>query len=179
MVQLTENGGHVPDSLKHAYSDARVKTELMLECHDKCAYCESKVPHVYPGDVEHMLPKEYRPDLLLNYANLTIACYWCNNAKRAYYDPDNPLIDPYLDDPNNHLFAAGHFVMPRFGDDKGEITETVVKLNRPELVRIRQEHLAHIRRIAELHAKCKKPLVKAVLERSLSVRLQSTRSTRW
>ena len=58
--------------------------------------------------------------------------------------------------------------MPAFGDDKGEITETVVKLNRPELVRIivKNTWLTYVES-QSYHAKCKKPLVKAVLREEL------------
>jgi len=39
------------------YSDRTVKEALIELFNDKCAYCESKVSHVYSGDVEHFRPK--------------------------------------------------------------------------------------------------------------------------
>jgi 5-methylcytosine-specific restriction endonuclease McrA len=83
-----------PDSLKSAYRDTRVKAILRAETYDKCAYCESKIAHIYFGDVEHIIPKSVRPDLTFEHANLAFVCAMCNNNKGAFYDPSLPLLNP-------------------------------------------------------------------------------------
>src|SRR4051812_33987010 len=47
------------------YGAEEVKTALRIAQHDKCCFCESKVPHISPGDIEHFRPKaavRQRPD---------------------------------------------------------------------------------------------------------------------
>ena len=55
------------------------------------------------GDIEHILPKckDARPDLYVEWSNLTLACEVCNRVnKRDYYNPNIPLVNPYEDNPN-------------------------------------------------------------------------------
>jgi uncharacterized protein (TIGR02646 family) len=71
--------------------------------HDKCAFCESKVPHIAHGDVEHFRPKAgYRQDpddtlgrpgyywLAYEWSNLLFCCQLCNQRfKRNHF----PLVE--------------------------------------------------------------------------------------
>lgn len=102
-LALTAQGEEIPDAVANGYNHPDVKALLRQETSDKCAYCESKVPHVDHGDIEHMLSKQHRPDLRFDYQNLTYACAVCNNKKRNYHDEQNPLINPYQDVPEEHL----------------------------------------------------------------------------
>src|SRR5688572_25480092 len=95
-------GGRTPPEPSR-YRHGQIKAAIQLETSEKCAYCESKVLHTYFGDVEHILPKSRLPELVVKWENLTFVCAQCNNRKRDYYDPEHPLIDPYVDNPEEHL----------------------------------------------------------------------------
>lgn len=54
-----------------AYRDADVKEGLKKLFHEKCAYCETRVLHAQPGDVEHFRPKSAVNTKLKGIANLS------------------------------------------------------------------------------------------------------------
>src|SRR5262249_27227141 len=69
------------EKLKLRYRHADIKAALVEETHGKCAYCESQVRHVFPGDTEHIAPSSKRPDLTYQWTNLTLVCGVCNRNK--------------------------------------------------------------------------------------------------
>ena len=134
-------------TLATAYNKPEIKKALEEETHGKCAYCESKVKHISPGDIEHILPKNKnaRPDLCFVWDNLTFACEDCNSSgKHDYYEPDLPLINPYVDYPENHFEAFGPMVFHVFGDERAFATNITLELNRPKLVDRRREQIINI-----------------------------------
>ena len=145
---------------KSRYNHPDVKAGVVAETNGKCAYCESKVLHIDFGDIEHILPKKDRPDLWFDWNNLTLACSICNNSKRAYFDEDLPLLDPYLDEPEERLLFFGPFARPLPGDDNARMTETVLALNRPKLVERRTERLDNLLALATLIEKAPAALKK-------------------
>ncbi|EYF05111.1 hypothetical protein [Chondromyces apiculatus] len=86
------------------YRHRTVKEALHAAHHGKCCYCESKVDHVAPGDVEHYRPKAAVQQLrrapleqpgyhwlAYTWSNLLFACVVCNGThKRNLF----PLLDP-------------------------------------------------------------------------------------
>ena len=73
------------------YGHAHVREALLAAQHGKCAFCESKIAHIAPGDVEHFRPKGgwrqkqgaplQRPGYYWHayeWANLFLACALCN-----------------------------------------------------------------------------------------------------
>ncbi len=64
------------------------KETLKAEAHDKCAYCESKSSAAYPGDVEHLRPKDVHWWLAWAYENYAYACFLCNNKKSNQFEFD-------------------------------------------------------------------------------------------
>jgi 5-methylcytosine-specific restriction endonuclease McrA len=75
------------------YSDRSVKERLIELFNDKCAYCESKVSHIYSGDIEHFRPKGKISEALIQkpgyywlateWDNLLFSCRNCNVSIRA------------------------------------------------------------------------------------------------
>lgn len=110
-----------------------------METSQKCAYCESKYRHVDFGDVEHIKPQAHFPSLALDYDNLTLSCAVCNNSKLDYYSPTDPLLDPYTDDPSQHLIGCGSLLW--HSSDRGLKTIEIIKLNRKELLEKRFERM--------------------------------------
>jgi uncharacterized protein (TIGR02646 family) len=73
------------------YGHPLVRQALLAAQHGKCAFCESKIAHIAPGDVEHFRPKGgwrqrqgaplQRPGyywLAYEWTNLFLACALCN-----------------------------------------------------------------------------------------------------
>lgn len=137
----------VPDSINNCYRHQDVKASLVEETSEKCAYCESKITHVYWGDVEHIFPKNQFPELSLEYDNLTLACAICNNKKLDYYNQEAPILHPYNDIPEDQLVGAGPFLWHRDGSPAGQRTIDLLDLNREKL---REQRLECIERLSAL-----------------------------
>jgi uncharacterized protein (TIGR02646 family) len=128
---------------RRRYAHADIRTALRDETRRKCAYCESRMEHVSPAHIEHIIPKSRRPDLVCEWSNLTIACQTCNVNKGTYFDLVCPLLNPYVDDPKAHLRWKGPWVIP-ISADTGKVTVTRLDLNRSELLykRMREQERA-------------------------------------
>ncbi len=161
-------GGEIPASLRNYYRDPDVKRQIIMETFGKCAYCESKITHVDYGDVEHIIPKSVKPELTLEYQNLTLACRICNVNKGNYHDTNCPLINPYTDDPATEFIALGFLIWNRPGHDRAETTEQELDLNRIPLIERRKEKLDKVRQLAGMfEAKRHTPLAGSLRRRLL------------
>lgn len=164
--------------IKYRYNHPKIKQALEKETHGKCAYCESKIKQVAYGDIEHILPKNKnaRPELYVEWDNLTLACEQCNRAgKGTYYDPNLPLVNPYTDTPDDYLRDYGPLIMPLLGNDRGIATERVIKLNRMSLVERRTERIKSIETLLQSWAKEANPTLKKLLEEQLHDEYSSER----
>ena len=154
---------------QNRYSKPEIKEVLITETKEKCAYCESKITHIYPGDIEHIIPKSIFPRLTFTWSNLTLGCYWCNNKKRANLDRDCKFINPYKDNPKEHIRAFGPLIYHINSSQRGEITWRTLELNRPELRDKRQEKIEELQVMIDkynltLNATLKSLIEKEVLE---------------
>lgn len=135
------------ETIAHRYNNDEIKQALEKETHGKCAYCESKIKHIEYGDIEHILPKKKtaRPDLYVEWNNLTLACEVCNRTnKKDYYDPALPLVNPYVDDPDDFFIFLGTIISAKQNNSRAFVTENTLDLNRSELVVQRNEKLKSI-----------------------------------
>ncbi|MGE4531415.1 MAG: HNH endonuclease [Acidithiobacillus sp.] len=117
------------------YNHPEVKSALKEETHQKCAYCEAKVTDVAHGDIEHVTPKSLNREQTFEWRNLTFSCQICNQNKSA----KEGIIDPYIDEPNDHMFFAGAFVKGR--SLEGSRTVLELKLNRVALIESRNREI--------------------------------------
>ena len=140
----------------------------MDEAYEKCAYCESKIRHVYVGDVEHIMPKSRFPRLRLQYRNLAYACWQCNSAKGDFYDGTQPLLDPYEDDAPIHFYGLGSVIVPMPGATKADTTALILKLNRAELIERRETRLGHIRGLADKYVRLPVGVAKEAVKEQLA-----------
>lgn len=129
----------------------------------KCIYCESYIDHVYFGDIEHIIPKSVRPDLTYDWKNLGYVCAMCNNAKSDQYDPSLEIINPYTEDPTNHIIAFGSFMYPLKGSEKGQKTIYDAQLNRPGLIEKRRELIDRIDRAVQACYRAKNTSLASIL----------------
>lgn len=123
------------------YKHPENKNALINASFGKCIYCESRVTHIYVGDVEHIKPKIKYPNLKFDWLNLGFVCYKCNNIKNDKYYDNTPYINPYEEDPEDFIFALGAFIKHKKGSERGELTINDIGLNRAELIGRRQENM--------------------------------------
>lgn len=153
---------------RFTYRHPDIKAAIKRDALEKCMYCESKITHVHPGEVEHILPASLRRDLAVEWENLGFVCTECNREKRDYYEPVLPLIDPYREDPAKHLVFYGPTVLHRTGSARGELTVQRLKLNRRlSLLERRAERIEQLQGLLDrIDAMDDGPL-KAMLEEAL------------
>jgi HNH endonuclease len=131
----------LPTNLKNSYREIGIKPHLVTESSGKCIYCESKVGFIYPGDIEHIVPKSKDPQKLLDHENLGFCCYKCNHSKSDYHSESLPIINPYLIEPSEHIYACGPLLFAKPYSDIGTITIEKLSLNRAELEERRRDRI--------------------------------------
>lgn len=128
------------------YKHPKNKEALKDANSDKCMYCESKISHIDFAHIEHIKPKgnDKFPLLEFDWNNLGYACPKCNNAKSDKYFNGLEFIDPYTEDPADHLHAFGAIIYNKRGSERGEISIREIGLNRPDLIEKRSGRIADI-----------------------------------
>ena len=122
------------------YKNRINKNALREASYDKCMYCESTISHIDFAHIEHIKPKapDKYPELICVWENLGYACPRCNVAKSEKFIESTPYINPYSEDPEEHIFAFGTFLFAKNGSERGELTIVDIGLNRNELIEKRQ-----------------------------------------
>jgi hypothetical protein len=149
LLRHLDAGTPPPQAILDGYRYPPLKAHLIKESRGKCVYCESKITHVYYGDVEHIRPKSIFPRERLHVSNLALACALCNNAKKDYWDATYCLIDPFTDNPADEILSLGYMVVRKPGRDRARITIEKVDLNRPALLERRKELIERIQPLAD------------------------------
>ena len=128
------------------YAHAEVKAALVAEANSKCIYCETLIRHSQPGHIDHIKPQAHFPDLVCEWVNLGLCCYWCNLFKSDKWFPDDELrlINPFEDDPETMIHFLGPLPVPRNGSTRGRSTIFELKLDRPEMVVDRARYLGKL-----------------------------------
>jgi uncharacterized protein (TIGR02646 family) len=146
---------------KYRYRATEIKEALREETGWKCVYCESKIGHNTPGDVEHKVPSSKNPSLHFEWSNLTTACTECNRRKNDYYEKVIAFLDPYTDDVEEMLVHLGPIVYWRPGDERAEATVRTLELDtmaRKELFQQKCDLLEKARNLLELVTQTSGPL---------------------
>ncbi|MGB1207315.1 MAG: retron system putative HNH endonuclease [Chitinophagales bacterium] len=139
------------------YNHAKVKVQLKKMFEGKCAYCESHITHIDYGDIEHFRPKSKFSKLCFEWSNFLLACGVCNGAahkgnKFPEKDGQAMFVNPVEEEPND-LFKFEYDVktgtanvLPK--NDRGKVTESIIGLNRAELVTHRSKIVRYLAFIA-------------------------------
>jgi len=115
---------------RYRYREETIKTALLQETYDKCVYCESKLGHNTPGDVEHKIPTSADRTRHFDWSNLTIACTECNRRKGPYDTLVNPFLDPYVDAVEDRVYHMGPVAYAVDGDEAAEVTVRKLELGK-------------------------------------------------
>jgi 5-methylcytosine-specific restriction endonuclease McrA len=120
-----------------------IKIALQLMSFGKCAYCETKSEAENFLTADHWLPKNSKkgrkyPEFVVTWTNLIPACGICNSSKSDHDPSTDPLVNPCVDDPREHLEWK---LLGRLKDKTtiGEITIEAFNLNREKLVTARMK----------------------------------------
>ncbi len=146
------SSGTLTATQRYRYRDPEIKQSIKKETCKKCAYCEGKVSHGHPGEADHILPVLHRPELVFEWTNLTYVCTECNRRKSSYYSETEPLVNPYRDEPSDHLMFFGPLVLHR--DDKGYRTSRKLDLSRLDLLERKQERIESLNFLIQKWREC-------------------------
>ena len=165
--QVLDLGQVPPQGLVDAYRHPEVKGHLIREAHGKCIYCESKITHVYFGDVEHIKPKRAFPAEQLDIENLGLSCALCNNAKGDFWSADTPVLNPYVDAPDDEFLAIGYFIGRRPTHDRARVTIEKVALNRNALLERRKERIEMLQDLVDQYVRSSEGAVRQIIRDEL------------
>ena len=167
---LTEYKANKTPYRRYKYRKPIIKQTLVAETDSKCVYCESRIGHNTPGDVEHKVPSSVDINRHFDWNNLTIACNECNRRKNDYFDALKPL-DPNVDDVEAKVLHYGPVVGWAHGDAAAEITVKTLQLqgdHRKILFRRKIEKIAEIsdkvERLVSEAGTPLEPIIRAELE---------------
>ncbi|AAZ28377.1 HNH endonuclease [Colwellia psychrerythraea] len=113
---------------KSVWNHDHIKIPLLRSSHSKCAYCECPLTSASNYmEVEHFEDKNHYPEKVVLWENLLPSCKKCNGAKGQHDVIGDPIINPYVEDPKNHL--SMRLYRFRAKSDKGQSTIEVTQLN--------------------------------------------------
>lgn len=100
--ELTDLFDKKPD--KSVWNHPEIKAALLSSGNNKCAFCECHVSEESKYmEVEHFRYKKKYKHLVVEWDNLLPACKRCNVAKSDHDVEHSPILNPYDDDPREHL----------------------------------------------------------------------------
>lgn len=149
LLQEVEINGERIKSFEARYRHKTIKEAVKKETCGKCAYCESAVSAASFGDIEHIIPKSKVREKTFEWENLTFSCQKCNNKKLDYHSEEYPLINPYVQEPSNHIQYLGPVLFPK--DCIGKLTVDKIELNRVELLENRKRRLEKLKNLKKIH----------------------------
>jgi hypothetical protein len=147
-MRLVGGDDQVPRAAKTRYAHDEIKAAVLRDSKGKCIYCESKPRAVYPGAIEHLVPKapDKFPEKIVEWANLGFVCFECNRCKSDYWDEDASILDPYVDEPAEHLLFFGPLVLARDQSVRGVVTVHELELDRrTDLIERKAEHIRTVK----------------------------------
>lgn len=122
---------------KANYNKKPIKKAVIEESHDKCVFCESKVSHVYHGDIEHFRPKSKFCKYTHTWSNLLFSCRICNSKKSNTFPTENQIIKPTEENPEKFFeydaLPNGKLVSLVPLNERAKNSIEIMGLNRDEL----------------------------------------------
>jgi uncharacterized protein (TIGR02646 family) len=83
---------------------ADITEPLLSSSYHKCAYCECSVSEESKYmEIDHFAHKSMYPEKVVAWDNLVPSCKRCNISKGVHNTIKFPIINPYCDDPKQHL----------------------------------------------------------------------------
>ena len=118
---------------KPVWNNENIKAALLELSNSKCAYCECQLSNESKYmEVEHFEDKKNNPNKVLEWNNLLPSCKRCNGSKGTHDVLQEPIINPFLDNPIEHLKIRLYRFKAK--SDIGQNTIDVVDLNNYERI---------------------------------------------
>ena len=162
---------------KYRYRPPQIKTTLKEETGWKCVYCESKIGHNTPGDIEHKIPSSKAVHLHFAWENLTIACTECNRRKNDYYKVGEEFLDPYNEDVEHSIQHYGPVLGWSNGNERAEITVKTLELDtvvRFALISRKIEKIEELNNVIERYVKEESVTIKTLMKQKIKRMLDKT-----
>lgn len=114
-----------------------IEEALLAMSNNKCCYCECRIDEESKYlEVEHFCHKNKYKQQVLLWSNLLPSCKRCNGTKNDHDVLVEPIINPSIDNPQDHLSFRAYRIHPK--TTLGDKTIEVINLNhRQRLVRPR------------------------------------------
>ncbi len=119
--------------VKH-YRSSEIQKVLFDSSNTKCAFCENSPTESGHIEVEHFKPKSLYPEFTFSWDNLLPSCKKCNNSKLTHDTVNEPIINPYADDPSQYFHYQDIQIKPINDNVIGERTITICDLNNARLM---------------------------------------------
>ena len=134
------------EKLIRYYKDNAIKSPLVQSSHEKCAYCESIPGETGYPEIDHFKPKSLYPLTVFDWDNLLPVCKKCNVQKIDHDTVQEPILDPYKDDPEMVFEYDGFWIKAKPGTMYAAAQKTidVCKLNGSRLTRQRSGLLVEL-----------------------------------
>lgn len=88
----------------NVWNHEEIKDALLKLSHYKCAYCECDLSKESKYmEVEHFEDKKNNPNKVVKWDNLLPSCKRCNGSKSTHDVLTDPIINPFISDPRQHL----------------------------------------------------------------------------
>lgn len=126
------------------YRHDQIKQALFPSSFFKCAFCEGKPQENGNIEVEHFFPKSIYPKKIFSWENLLPACRKCNDSKLVHDTGQEPIINPYDDDPDDYFQYTDILIKPINENKKAHSTIVVCSLNSARLMKPRAEILINL-----------------------------------
>lgn len=155
---------------RYRYRHTDIKQRLKEETGFKCVYCESKIGHNTPGDIEHKVPSSKDDTKHFEWNNITIACTECNRRKNDYYEIGEEFLDPYNDNVDEMLEHHGPLVFWKTGENRAEITIRQLQLNsesRAQLIFLKMSKLDALANLIERWSSEENNILRSLLLREI------------
>ena len=133
----------------------RFRLSMIQKQYYRCAYCRLELhPNEVTPEIEHIVPKDLKPDWMYETFNLCLSCKLCN-TKKGYRksvlkdetaeelprDSESYLIiHPHIDRYSDNIEFVGD-ILYRGISDKGKYTVSLCELNRYEVAAARAMEL--------------------------------------
>lgn len=158
------------------YRHKSIKESLFPSSYNKCAFCEC-LPMEGGGyiQVEHFYPKSIFPGECFSWGNFLPSCGICNNSKGTLDTSLNFILNPYYDEPSDHLKVSLLRLKPKNNSKLAKLSIKELDLNSRRLQRARDSIFEDISialedissqleyfKTAQTHLKKKKRVIKLI-----------------
>jgi len=165
LMSFHNNQQKIPLHIQNRYNHDDIKYVLRKETNGgKCMYCECFIKAVAPEHIEHYRPKRKYPQLTFDWNNLGLSCPTCNLNKGDTFDESCTFINPYIDLPDAHFIFIGTMIFHKPNDERANLTELCLDLNRSELMEARKERIDAISSMIDKFKSQRNPTLKAILK---------------